>query len=119
MKTWYLTDKNGLETEYGQIKIVTELQALRSRIDAELQVVKGEVDDPNIGVDYFGIIFSNTPLMMKVQELTRVINQIPGVNSVEFDRAESDKKTQTLRFFFTIHSIYGRLSYDRTFDNAI
>lgn len=117
MKTWYLTKENELQLQFGQLKVVEALEALRVRIDAALQVVKGEMDDPNLGVDYFGIIFSNTPVSMKVQEISRVILQQEGVENVEFVSAEFDRERQVLTFKFTIYSVYGDFEYDRTFDN--
>lgn len=123
MKTWYLTPKtptdngNDLTSEYGVIKTVTDIEALRVRIDAALQVIKGEVDDFSQGVDYFGIIFSNTPISMKVQEISRVISSIEGVKSLTFVDAVSNKRTQTLSFYFTINSVYGDFNYDTTFEN--
>lgn len=117
MKTWYLNKENDLELKYGVLRVVEDLEALRVRIDAALQVVKGEMDDPNIGVDYFGIIFSNTPVSMKVQEISRVILQQEGVKNLEFNSAEFDRRAQAFIFKFTIHSIYGDFQYDRTFEN--
>lgn len=123
MKTWYLTKKtdpdggNNLVSQDGYIKMATDLEALRVRIDAALQVVKGEVDDPNLGVDYFGIIMGNTPLSMKIQEIARVVNSIEGVESLQFERAEVDRKSGTLELFFTIKSAFGDIEYNKTFEN--
>lgn len=117
MKTWYMTKENDLQLKFGQLKLVEDLEALRVRIDAALQIVKGELDDPTQGVDYFGIIFSNTPMSMKIQEITRVIMLQDGVENVEFTNASFDKRTQTLHFEFHIYSVYGDFDYDRTFDN--
>lgn len=123
MKTWYLTKKtdpdggNNLVSQDGYIKMATDLEALRVRIDAALQVVKGEVDDPNLGVDYFGIIMSNTPLSMKIQEIARVVNSLDGVESLQFNRAEVNRSSGTLEMYFTIKSVYGDLEYNKTFEN--
>lgn len=123
MKTWYLTPKtqtsdgNDLVLQDGQIKVVSDIEALRIRIDAALQVFKGEVDDPTQGVDYFGIIFSKTPLSIKVQELCRVINSLEGVSSVNFDNAFLDNRNGQLTFQFTIKSVYGELKYDKVIEN--
>jgi hypothetical protein len=122
MKTWYLTKKtdpdggNNLTTQDGHIKMVTDIEALRVRIDAALQVVKGEVSDPNFGVDYFGVIMSNTPLNIKIQEIARVVNNLEGVESLQFNRAEVDRTTGTLDMFFTIKSVYGDIEYNKTFE---
>lgn len=119
MKTWTLTQKtetdNGNDTtlEYGEIKTDTELLALRTRIDAALQVIKGELQDPSEGVDYFGIILSDTPIPIKVQELCRVINGIDGVKSVTYESALLNKRTNVLTFRFTIHSVFGDLEYEK------
>lgn len=101
----------------GQINVVNKVNALRNRLDAALQVIKGELDDNSEGVDYFGIIFTETPVSLKVQELCRVMRQIDEVQDIKFLRAEADKKNNTLRFYFEITSVYGMLSYDKTFEN--
>lgn len=117
MKTWEMNEEDELQLAHGQIMMKQELEALRVRIDAALQVIKGEVDDQDIGVDYFGIIFSNTPISMKVQEICRVILLQDGVEDVEFENAEVDKRTGALHFRFTIYSVYGEFDYDKTFEN--
>lgn len=123
MQTWTITQKtdtdngNDVKAEYGLICVDTELEALRSQIDCNLQTVKGEVADENKGVDYFGIVFSNTPLSMKVQEITRVISNIEGVQDVYFLRAEQDPKTHKLSLFFKIQSVYGVLEYNKNIEN--
>lgn len=101
----------------GQIKMANKLDALRIRIDAALQIVKGELEDETQGVDYFGIIFSDTPLSMKIQELTRVIKTIDEVLEVRFVKAETNVKTNTLSFFFEIESVYGGFAYDYALEN--
>lgn len=118
MKTFHLNKDNDLELEHGQIKMDDKLEAVRTRIDCALQVIKGEVDDDSQGVDYFGIILSNTPISMKVQEISRVIQNLEEVEDVLFERIETDKVNGVLKFYFTINSIYGTLAYDRTFANA-
>jgi hypothetical protein len=123
MKTWYLTKKtdpdggNNLIAQNGYIKTVADLEALRIRIDAALQVFKGEVDDPTVGVDYFGIIMSNTPLSMKVQEIARVVTAIEGVESIQFEGASIDRASGALEMYFTIKSVFGVLEYNKTFEN--
>lgn len=119
MKTWDLTQKtptdngNDVTMSDGVIKTVTDLEALRVRIDSALQVIKGELQDPNIGVDYFGIILSNTPIPIKVQELCRVINSLDGVKSVTYESAVLNKVTGVLTFKFTVHSVFGDLQYEK------
>ena len=123
MKTWYLTKKTDLDdgnemvAQNGYIKMASDLEALRIRIDAALQVFKGEVDDPSVGVDYFGIIMSNTPLSMKVQEIARVVTALEGVESIQFEGAAIDRTTGTLEMNFTIKSVFGVLEYNKTFEN--
>lgn len=101
----------------GQIVLANKLEALRNRLDAELQVIKGEVDDTTQGVDYFGIIFTESPISLKVQELCRAMHNIDEVQDIKFLRAEADKKKDTLKFYFEITSVYGVLSYDKEFEN--
>lgn len=123
MQTWNLTKKtdndtgNDVYAEYGIISTLSDLEALRTIIDANVQVVKGEVPDDTKGVDYFGIVLSNTPLSMKIQEITRVISNIDGVNDVYFLRAEQDHKTHTVSLYFSIQSIYGVLEYNKNIEN--
>ena len=117
MKTWELTEEDELQLAHGQIMMKQELEALRVRIDAALQVIKGEVDDPNVGVDYFGIVFSNTPISMKVQEISRVILLQDGVEDVEFNNVETDRKDGSLHINCTIYTVFGEFDYDNTFDN--
>lgn len=126
MLVWNLDKKNELTTntfvdavdnvKKSVIDLVNKKEALRVRLDSALQVVKGEVDDNNLGVDYFGVIFSDTPLSLKVQELCRVMRQIDEVQDIQFLRAETNTKKNTLSFYFNITSIYGELSYDKTFE---
>ena len=117
MKTWELTEEDELQLAHGEIMMKQELEALRVRIDAALEVIKGEVDDETVGVDYFGIVFSNTPISMKVQEISRVILLQDGVDDVEFNNAVVDRRTGALHFSFTIYSVYGEFDYDKTFEN--
>lgn len=123
MQTWNLTKKtdndpgNDVYAEYGIISTSSDLEALRTIIDANVQVVKGEVPDDTKGVDYFGIVLSNTPLSMKIQEITRVISNIDGVNDVYFLRAEQDHKTHTVSLYFSIQSVYGVLEYNKNIEN--
>ena len=99
------------------IVVANKINALRNRLDAALQVVKGELDDTSLGVDYFGVIFTDSPISLKVQELCRVMRQIDEVQDIKFLRAEADKKNNPLKFFFEITSIYGVLAYDKEFEN--
>lgn len=123
MQTWTITQKtdvdpgNDVTSEYGIISISSDLEALRTQIDCNLQVVKGEVEDDTKGVDYFGVVLSNTPLSMKIQEITRVISNIEGVENVYFLKAEQDPKTQNLKLYFQIQSIYGVLEYNKNIEN--
>lgn len=116
MKTWNLDKNNDLTLLYGQIQVNKDLEALRTRIDAALQVVKGEVEDQSQGVDYFGIIFSNTPLSMKIQEISRVITNIEGVSGVEYKSGIFDKRNNSLKFTFVIKSVFGDMEYDKLFE---
>jgi len=119
MKTWNLTPKsdndpgNDVNLQLGQIKMVTELDALRVRIDAALQIIKGELQDTTEGVDYFGIVMADTPIPLKVQELCRVINGLEGVKSTTYESAVLNRETGVLTFRFTIHSIFGDLEYEK------
>lgn len=116
MKTWNLDENNDLTLQYGQIQMNHEIEALRVRIDAALQIVKGELDDPSLGVDYFGIIFSNTPISMKIQEICRVITAVEGVEEIEYKTGTFDRRTNAMRFYFRIRSTYGDIDYDKLFE---
>lgn len=123
MKTWTLTEKtledngNDVSLTYGTISMATDLEALRIRIDAALQIIKGEMQDSNEGVDYFGVVFGDSPMFMKVQEISNTISNIEGVKEVLFDSSDYDSKTSTLSFRFTINSVYGDFEYEKTFEN--
>lgn len=135
MKTWGITKKtvtdNGNEIVVEDNTVRTDnttitskviaiqegLEALRTQIDCNLQVIKGEVEDESAGVDYFGIIFSNTPLAMKVQEITRVIMRCEDINTVKYQRCEIDRAHNSMTFYFTIESVYGELEYNKTFES--
>lgn len=117
MLVWNMDKTNNLMlTKTGQIAMANKLDALRVALDSALQVIKGELEDTTQGVDYFGIVMSNTPLSLKVQEITRIIRQNEEVEDVKFLRAEVNKKENTLKFYFDITSIYGQLSYDNSFE---
>lgn len=117
MLAWNMNKDNDLMlTKTGQISMVNKLEELRVALDAALQVVKGELEDSTQGVDYFGIVLSDTPLSMKVQELSRVIKQNAEVKDVKFLRAEVNRKENKISFYFDITSVYGEFSYDNSFE---
>lgn len=119
MKTWNLTQKtptdngNDVVMKDGVIQTVTDIDALRVRIDAALQIIKGELQDPEEGVDYFGVVMSDTPIPLKIQELCRVITSLEGVDSVTYDSAYLDKTTRVMTIRLTIHSVYGDIKYEK------
>jgi len=122
MKTWYLTPKtpgdngNDVISEYGVIKQVTGIDALRVRIDAALQVFKGELQNEDLGVEYFGVVLSGVPLQLKIQELSRVIRSLDGVENVEFESASTNADND-LNINLTIKTVYGDIQYNRVFEN--
>lgn len=122
MKTWYLTPKtpgdngNDVVSEYGVIKQVTGIDALRVRIDAALQVFKGELQNEDLGVEYFGVVLSGVPLQLKIQELSRVIRSLDGVENVEFESASTNADND-LNINLTIKTVYGDIQYNRVFEN--
>lgn len=123
MKTWHLTQlakdgtDNGIMTRNGLIRLDSGIDAIRTRIDCALQIVKGELDDQSLGVDYFGIIYSKLPIEFKVQEISRVISSVEGVSDVKLVSAKTRFDTGELIFNFKISTVYGELDYDRTFEN--
>lgn len=125
MKTWNLTEKtptdpgNDVSLAYGTIKMDSDLNAIATAITSNLEVIKGEVDDTEKGLDLFGIILSNTPLQMKVQEISRIINNVDGVMSSKFTGATVDRKNSSITFTFEIESVYGTLDYEKTFETNI
>ena len=125
MKTWNLTEKtptdpgNDVSLAYGTIKTDSDLNAIATAITSNLEVIKGELDDPEKGLDLFGIVLSNTPLQMKVQEISRVINNVDGVMSSKFTGATVDRKNSSITFSFEIESVYGTLDYEKTFETNI
>lgn len=125
MKTWNLTEKtptdpgNDVSLAYGTIKMDSDLNAIATAITSNLEVIKGELDDSEKGLDLFGIILSNTPLQMKVQEISRIINNVDGVMSSKFTGATIDRKNSSITFTFEIESVYGTLDYEKTFETNI
>lgn len=125
MKTWNLTEKtptdpgNDVSLAYGTIKMDSDLNAIATAITSNLEVIKGEVDDTEKGLDLFGIILSNTPLQMKVQEISRIINNVDGVMSSRFTGATVDRKNSSITFTFEIESVYGTLDYEKTFETNV
>lgn len=125
MKTWNLTEKtptnpgNDVSLAYGTIKTDSDLNAIATAITSNLEVIKGELDDTEKGLDLFGIILSNTPLQMKVQEISRIINNVDGVMSSRFTGATVDRKNSSITFTFEIESVYGTLDYEKTFETNI
>lgn len=107
------TNGNDVTIERGVIKQVSDIEAIRVCIDAALQIVKGELQDKTVGVDYFGIIMSDTPMPIKVQELCRVIKTVDGVDSVTFNSGSLNQKTGEMTFSFTVHTAYGDIEYEK------
>ena len=116
MRNWELTEDNDLMLTGGKITTVDKLRALRSRVQSALQTFKGETENPDFGVDYFGIILENINPSYKIQEFKRVIESIDGVYNVEGYDYKQDKKTGTSTYSFTIKSIYGNFSIDQTLE---
>lgn len=113
MRNWELTEENDLSLTGGEITTVDKLLALRSRIQSALQTFKGETEEEDFGVDYFGIILENISPVYKIQEFRRVIESIDGVYNVEDYSYEQDKKTGSFTYSFTIKSVYGNISIDQ------
>lgn len=111
--TYKETNGNDIVTERGVIKQVSEIEAIRVCIDAALQIVKGELQDKTVGVDYFGIIMSDTPMPIKVQELCRVIKTVDGVESVTYNSGSLNQRTGEMTFSFTVHTAYGDIEYEK------
>ena len=115
MKTWLMNDTNDITTTNGVINVNSDVDAIANRITSNLQTIKGELDNPDTGVDYFNIIFSNTPISTKVQELTRVIQLVDGVTDVKF--LDYELKDQVYTFHFFISTIYGPIDYSPQISN--
>lgn len=114
MRNWDLTEDNDLSVTNGKITTVDKLRALRSRIQSALQTFKGETEDEEFGVDYFGIVLENINPAYKIQEFKRVIESLDGVYDVEDYDYKQDKKTGSVTYSFTIKSVYGNISIDQT-----
>jgi len=116
MNTFSTDANNDVALTSGNISIVYDSKAIRNKIDNALRIIKGELDDPKIGVDYFNIIMAKTPISMKVQELVRVINSVDGVKETLFNKVNYDAQRQVYNFYFTINSIYGDINYETNID---
>lgn len=117
MKTWAIDENNDLTTTNGQIDNNLDVNAIADRITNNLQTIKGELDNPDAGVDYFNIIFSNTPVSTKIQELVRVIKLVEGVSDVKF--LNYQLKDQVYTFHFYITTVYGPLDYNGVITNPM
>ena len=113
MRNWELTEDNDISLTNGRITTVDKLESLRSRIQSALQTFKGETEDPDFGVDYFGIILENISPVYKIQEFKRVIESLDGVYNVEDYSYEQDKKTGVITYSFTIKSVFGNINIDQ------
>lgn len=113
MRNWELTDDNDLSLTGGEITTVDKLLALKSRIQSALQTFKGETEDENFGVDYFGIILENVSPAYKIQEFKRVIESLDGVYNVEDCDYSQDRKKGIATYSFTIKSVYGNINIDQ------
>ena len=115
MKTWNLDEHNDLIVKNGRIDTVDNLKALRVRIQNALQTFKGELEDNEQGVDYFGIMLrEGISPVYKLQEFKRVILNVSGVSSIENSGYQQDKRTGNVTYIFIIKSIYGELTVDQT-----
>lgn len=114
MRNWDLTDDNDLSLTNGRITTYDKVRALRSRIQSALQTFKGETEDVDFGVDYFGIILENISPVYKIQEFKRVIESLDGVYEVDGYDYKQDKKTGIFTYSFSIKSVYGNISIDQT-----
>lgn len=116
MRNWELTENNDISIKNGRIITVDRLNALRSRIQSALQTFKGETENVDFGVDYFGIILENIDPSYKIQEFKRVIESLDGVYNVEDYNYKQDKKTGSVTYNFVIKSVYGNISIDQTIE---
>lgn len=101
----------------GIISVDSDMKALADSIDCALNTLKGELDDPDAGVDYYNIVLSNVPMSMKIKELTRVIYNIEGVKDVTYVSSEVDNLNGVLRFVFSVDTVFGTMEYTKTIDN--
>ena len=56
MISWNLDEHNDIVVKDGKIDTVSTIFALRVRIQNALQTFKGELEDKDYRVDYFGIM---------------------------------------------------------------
>jgi hypothetical protein len=109
LTTDHETNDFKLTPDGRELDMSKDAKSVVQEIENELQLIKGELDDENRGVDYYGIIFSNTPINMKVAEFVRVIQMNPYVKEVTMTKFTKDPKTGTAHFSFTMNSIFGDL----------
>jgi hypothetical protein len=98
-----------LTPDKKRLVMASDADSVSQEIESELQLIKGELDDQNRGVDYYGIIFSDAPLALKVQEFTRVIKTNPYVKDVITTNIIPDKTDEKLKFEFVVQSVFGEL----------
>lgn len=115
MISWNLDEHNDIIVKDGKIDTVSTIYALRVRIQNALQTFKGELQDKDYGVDYFGIMLKEdiSPIY-KLQEFKRIIQGVTGVLSITNAGYKQDKKTGMVTYIFDIKSVYGDFTIDQS-----
>lgn len=98
-------------TVNGILQTETNLAMVRQMIDGAIKTLPNEVDG-YAGVDYWNVIFGNTPLLTKVRAVITAIQTVPTVSQVLFVQGAWENKTQgILRMAFNIQTTMGELMY--------
>lgn len=110
------TNNDWADTVDGYLQIEYDKAMIRQEIDARVKTLPNEVDDYD-GVDYWNVIFNQTPILIKAQAIITAIKTINAVKDVVFNSYEyTDKQAGTLKMSFTVDSILGELNYDMFLD---
>lgn len=101
--------------ESGRLRLATGLDAIAQDVTMRLRFFLGEwFLDTRIGVPYFQEILVKNPNIPRVTQLLRqVVQETPGVTSVDRFDFTLDAQARNASVAFTASTTAGQLTYDR------
>lgn len=103
-------------TKNGFLQIETDLAMVRQMVDASVKTLPNEVDG-FAGLDYWNIIFGQTPVMTKVRAVIQAIQTVPVVSQVMFIQSSFvSRQDGILSMSFNIATSLGDLKYQIELD---
>lgn len=111
-------DNDWAPTKNGFLQYETDLAMVRQMVDARVKTLPNEVDG-YAGLDYWNIIFGQTPLMTKVRAVIQAIQTVPVVSQVMFVQSSWLSHDEgLLSMSFNIGTSLGDLKYQMTLDQS-